>query len=794
MFPRGHSGQDEPYKSELLPLSPKRQDLEEKRSKSPNVGRRMRRKLQKCLQGIEDNSLSDLSSVDTACTKADLVLCGEKPSSDCLVGVGVLEDTLPKLIERIKNKEEKKEMEDEDAEQGSGNIVEHILKELKGINKIQEEISDLRQYLTSVRGSVDEVSCCVDAVLSEIGELYSGASAAPEPSPVSQTPRIRRGSLGRQNAITSLHGRYTSPLLDCKDCGTDCGCMPSQRSPEQWHVDRVTFQSEQQTDKENSKQSSNTHMLGHTKPDPCYLDIQQGHDYQSTSSLSSCHSSNCQEASFISGDTQYQRWPSGDMHHSISRETGWSEEDIYSCANSREGLENCLGVWDRCATEETRNSTPGHSSHDSSEHLSLLFGQHSISPTSSASMVDWRPPRLQKEEEHLECDCSANCPYSRSSGYHTMGACANEMGSDPSRSLSCSTVLLTDCDDGYLETNSLCEDCPSSGDTLDLGSADSLDREWTDHINFKDEAAESLSPESSEIDADSPSKTPNVGFDVTTLSKAVLTFRSALKGALKKLEVPNPEGVKDDSGTEATASPVGQRSEPKEERSSTDYTEGEVSVTENHTQCGTPKEESEASVYVDCSETRENISSFLQASPRDASPSPCTPTEYHSVEISEDKGECPTDGELSNSDLTPDHCPIRKADSPLGTVLSTNEVRLSPIKENHVPDEVIQEKHMDASHKERVANFQRILREKRQTRHRLSKSAHGSQGSHGSHGSQGSQGSHGSQGSQGSHGSQGSQGSHGSQGSQGSQSQSQDEFYPECGGEDNQVTHITLSL
>ncbi|KAI9524905.1 hypothetical protein NQZ68_014440 [Dissostichus eleginoides] len=158
MFPRGHSGQDEPYKSELLPLSPKRQDLEEKRSKSPNVGRSLRRKLQKCLQGIEDNSLSDLSSVDTTCTKADLILCGEKPSSDCLVGVGVLEDTLPKLIERIKNKEEKKEMEDEDAEQGSGNIVEHILKELKGINKIQEEISDLRQYLTSVRGSVDEAS------------------------------------------------------------------------------------------------------------------------------------------------------------------------------------------------------------------------------------------------------------------------------------------------------------------------------------------------------------------------------------------------------------------------------------------------------------------------------------------------------------------------------------------------------------------------------------------------------------------------------------------------------------
>ncbi|XP_037535899.1 protein unc-13 homolog B [Nematolebias whitei] len=46
--------------------------------------------------------------------------------------------------------------EDEDKEEASSAIIDHIMKELRGINKIQEEISDLRDYLTSVRGSVEE--------------------------------------------------------------------------------------------------------------------------------------------------------------------------------------------------------------------------------------------------------------------------------------------------------------------------------------------------------------------------------------------------------------------------------------------------------------------------------------------------------------------------------------------------------------------------------------------------------------------------------------------------------------
>ncbi|KAM6931348.1 protein unc-13 homolog B-like [Xenentodon cancila] len=68
--------------------------------------------------------------------------------------------------------------EDEDKEEASSAIIEHILKELRGINKIQEEISDLRDYLTSVRGSVEEVSSCVDAVLLEIEGIRSSSKGS----------------------------------------------------------------------------------------------------------------------------------------------------------------------------------------------------------------------------------------------------------------------------------------------------------------------------------------------------------------------------------------------------------------------------------------------------------------------------------------------------------------------------------------------------------------------------------------------------------------------------------------
>uniref|UniRef100_A0A7N8YJY7 Protein unc-13 homolog B-like n=1 Tax=Mastacembelus armatus TaxID=205130 RepID=A0A7N8YJY7_9TELE len=105
--------------------------------------------------------------------------------------------------------------EDEDKEEESSAIIEHILKELRGINKIQEEISDLRDYLTSVRGSVEEVSSCVDAVLLEIEGIrssnkagsavhpntWSGIGSKDVPSP-RKRPASAYGSLGSTIMIT----------------------------------------------------------------------------------------------------------------------------------------------------------------------------------------------------------------------------------------------------------------------------------------------------------------------------------------------------------------------------------------------------------------------------------------------------------------------------------------------------------------------------------------------------------------------------------------------------------------
>ncbi|KAJ6663019.1 hypothetical protein lerEdw1_010840 [Lerista edwardsae] len=87
----------------------------------------------------------------------------------------------------------------------SADVVDYIVKELQGISRIQAEIAELQQHLTLIKGSVDEVSSCVDSVLSEIEGLHSGCGP---PSKGAAVPKARKPLQGARapETVLYLHG------------------------------------------------------------------------------------------------------------------------------------------------------------------------------------------------------------------------------------------------------------------------------------------------------------------------------------------------------------------------------------------------------------------------------------------------------------------------------------------------------------------------------------------------------------------------------------------------------------
>uniref|UniRef100_A0A8C1YN32 Unc-13 homolog B n=1 Tax=Cyprinus carpio TaxID=7962 RepID=A0A8C1YN32_CYPCA len=437
--------------------------------------------------------------------------------SGCVEGRGAMDNKPSQSRDSDKDKKR---------EGGSSTIVDHILKELQGINKIQEEISDLRQYLTSLSGSVDEVSCCVDAVLLEIEELYS-TGAVENPSP----QRVHQRNPGRENAVALPQSRNNSPVIKHRKLEKNEG-RPITARPYMsvWDVETDYRDVPRRTKLHNRKTSDNLDApcSRFKKSSYCHL---YGQEFTSTSSLSSGHSSNSrdQEGSYYSRETDHDNrgWRCSQMSLSVSGEGGWSEEDYCSCQNSADEL-GTVGrpdTWYRYNGGET-----SHSSRSSSEHLSLLFGNHNDSPSSSSSVVDWRHPKNQTVSD-IGCDCTSNCMYSRSSGYHTMDTYADESCSGPSRSLSCSTGGMTDYDDGCRNLHSSCEHC-----LCDMNS----EKDWPEEV-CPDVSEDQYDPDYFENTDTEESQPPNLGYDVVKISKAMLTFHSALREALTELDTPEPQ-------------------------------------------------------------------------------------------------------------------------------------------------------------------------------------------------------------------------------------------------------------
>lgn len=764
MLPRSHSDErDETNETGIF--QSKRKDLGKKRAQSLKVRHGLCKKIQKVLHGpaeldtynlqhtsaeVEEdmfiyglsrepsNYESDITSNKISSKVDNKQLMGEvelrsentikiscsvptnSPASDHRVLVNT------DFMDKKADMEKPQTPQQEEAENGgrgkercSSTIVEHILKELQGINKIQEEISDLRQYLNSVSGSVDEVSFCVDSVLMEIEGLYS-ASATAQPSP----QRLMFHHRSNRNDVAATP-RHRSPLLK----------RPEKNEAPYCDVPRKSRTHHGETSDNSDESSCRVCPSDYSNHDRVY-----GQDFPSSSSLSG-HSfkSMDHDGSYHSMEADLQRggWDTSGRHLSESGDGGWSEEDCCSCQNSVDNLEDRSqpDTWCRYNGGAT-SSTPGHSSRSSSEHLSLLFGHQYSSLSSLSSAADWRHPRRHMGHD-VGCDCTLNCPYSRSSGYHTMDAYADDLCSGPSRSISCSTMVLTDYDEVSQDLHSSYENCLSGN----VYSGDSTERDWH-KIVYADMSEEQLDPGGSGNMDNFPRH--NVGIDVVKINKAMLTFQSALQGAIKRLDgsdenhsdVPaqhSNELVGDDSTVEGSdLDQVILSSSETLDQSLSPYKR-------NNGRLGFQGEYDLSDLQVQMDQTNDSqIFDPQESTSGTVSPS-CNQTEYYSMDHSSSGDELPSGqellheagslefitammtaeschGETGQKEMTPFVSEGTESGS-VGTVLGAeaefDQVEAQVNSGNENTDQV------DPHHQKCLANIQRVLKEQRQ-RHRLS--------------------------------------------------------------------------
>uniref|UniRef100_A0A8C1H138 Unc-13 homolog Ba (C. elegans) n=1 Tax=Cyprinus carpio TaxID=7962 RepID=A0A8C1H138_CYPCA len=396
-------------------------------------------------------------------------------------------------------------------EEESSDIVEHILKELRGINKIQEEISDLREYLSSVCGSVEEVSSCVDAVLMEIECMRSGSKSGVETWP---------GAMGGTESYS--HHTHKSNNTVSKGCykpyavesSSSCGDILSEyqvvdgkhkEAPRQSAFTSVETSNHNEqnpfTQEASNQRSDGSQGAGRRKLSFGYLERQDGQDCPSTSSLSSGQSSKSESdperptSRHGKAGSESKSWNPVALKHSRSGEMGWSEDD--SCSRQA-SFEEAESSWDPSRVVITCMM-------GTSDQISVVAGKHYNSAVSTSNREDWKlyDAEMLPEEPGLGChNCNADvkCPQSsvyQNDIYQMSLSCENCVV--PFKSHLIESVVIEP------SRNLLCEGTSLCNQNVPDWKPDSAD--------------------------DS-----NVAFNVKQFGRAVLDFKTALRGALKKMD------------------------------------------------------------------------------------------------------------------------------------------------------------------------------------------------------------------------------------------------------------------
>lgn len=417
------------------------------------------------------------------------------------------------------------EDEDVDQEEESSAIIEHILKELKGINKIQEEISDLREYLSSVHGSVEEVSSCVDAVLMEIEGIRSGTRSRVEKWPGAGSKHDQQSDSPFGKTCDKLH------TVECMCCGMQAGYKVSSRKqtcPLRLERDACralpNFTSTNDTvhnpfGRGMPVQSSDIPpSTVRRKQSLGYPEHQDGQDCLSTSSVSSGQSSKSESdqdrpsSGRVHTRDEVQTWDQTGLVHSGSGETRWSEGDPYSRQGSFEEGTGDVDTWDLLRDEAAHTELE----ESASEHIAISSNPHYNSPASTCSRDEWCRHRSQpnpcKVDGHPE-DSAVECR-------HFVGGDQTAQTSPPSHKFT-----AADCK----------EDITCSSAEMCTHIALNMESTVNAFVPVKRQHPTSSREYvlQQELDTD---QSNNVGFNVKKFGRAVLDFKSALKMALKKLE------------------------------------------------------------------------------------------------------------------------------------------------------------------------------------------------------------------------------------------------------------------